>query len=283
MNLLIASPAELIAYCRVNMVEKPFPGNDKFPSYSILQRKMDGWFTLIRGWGGQEGVIDIISSGAKIIKSIPYRGPNLLLVAEYMWGTNRAQDPAYKGKFYIHDGIFIDKTLIEDFFYPKKLPVIADFLDLHPLPIPVSVLPVFSRDKTDWLWSAYPDDEGIVIKEPWGFGPRMKAIKIKRNVDGDFVAMRFNEGAGRLKGTLGSIIGGQYHNDTLVEVLSVGGGFDDSQRREIWDHREKYIYKVFAASGKGKFPSGALRHPNFGTDSYPGGWRDDKLSKNCKK
>jgi ATP-dependent DNA ligase len=53
-------------------------------------------------------------------------------------------------------------------------------------------------------------------------------------------------------------------------IIDVGGGFTDTQRREIWDNQDLYLGKPFEVEARARFESGSLRHPNFVR------WRFDK-------
>jgi ATP-dependent DNA ligase len=64
-------------------------------------------------------------------------------------------------------------------------------------------------------------------------------------------------------------------NGVLQKVCTVGGGFTDILRDDIWFNKQLYVGKVFEARGKILFTSGALRHPAF-TD-----WRPDVKPEEC--
>jgi ATP-dependent DNA ligase len=79
-----------------------------------------------------------------------------------------------------------------------------------------------------------------------------------------------------LQGTMGAIAGGMYLDGELKAVCSVGGGFTDEIRQEIWEHKKRYLGKVFEATGKSIFRMTTLRHPVFSR------WRPDRLPKSCR-
>jgi ATP-dependent DNA ligase len=57
--------------------------------------------------------------------------------------------------------------------------------------------------------------------------------------------------------------------------MAVGGGFTDEERDHIWHTWPASRGRVLTITGKGRFDSGALRHPNFK------GFRDDKRAEEC--
>lgn len=87
--------------------------------------------------------------------------------------------------------------------------------------------------------------------------------RFKFEVEEDYVILGVEEGKGRLMGTMGAITVGYIDKDKEVEVMKVGGGFTDDFRDLIWRNFGDFYLKVAKIIGKGKFESGALRHPNF--------------------
>jgi ATP-dependent DNA ligase len=89
--------------------------------------------------------------------------------------------------------------------------------------------------------------------------------------------MDFEEGKGRLQGTLGAIVGGLFKDGILTKTCTVGGGFDDALRSKIWNNKTEYYLKVMEVSGKMYFEkTGAVRHPAFKH------FRFDKSASECK-
>jgi DNA ligase-1 len=82
--------------------------------------------------------------------------------------------------------------------------------------------------------------EGIMINicdAPYEFKRTWNLLKVKKMNTMDLQVIGFEEGTGRLAGTLGAILV-RYKNGNVVKV---GSGFTDWLRTEIWNNRGKYI------------------------------------------
>jgi len=90
--------------------------------------------------------------------------------------------------------------------------------------------------------------EGLVIRQ----GGKWLKVVPKKQVDVKITG--FKEGAGRLKGTLGSI---------STAHGSVGSGFDDLMRNEIWANKEYLVGKVIQIEYREVTEAGKLRFPAF--------------------
>lgn len=107
------------------------------------------------------------------------------------------------------------------------------------------------------------DYEGVIIKNLYGeyeFGTRSSEwVKEKHEEESvDVVAVGFDEGDGRLDGTLGRI---KLHSADGVPVGYTGSGFTDEQRDEIWENRDEYAGATLEVSGE-DFDDG-IRFPIF--------------------
>jgi DNA ligase-1 len=82
--------------------------------------------------------------------------------------------------------------------------------------------------------------EGIMINicdAPYEFKRTWNLLKVKKMNTMDLQIIGFEEGTGRLAGTLGAILV-RYKNRNTVKV---GSGFTDWLRTEIWNNRGKYM------------------------------------------
>lgn len=80
------------------------------------------------------------------------------------------------------------------------------------------------------------------------FGKRPKTImKVKKFQDGDVLVTDIIEGEGRLVGTLGKIEVQFKYNDKIYTNY-VGSGFNDSERKYYWEHKDELIGKVITIS-----------------------------------
>lgn len=282
-NPMELSPQQIVSLYRTTMSERSSIASTGDPRYDIFQLKFDGWWVAVRI---VEQSMQIITSGADIRKTIVINNPShvsALLIGEWMYGTNWAASHN-PGKIFIHDLVCWDEgpTPFECYSglersYGARLLKLEElqhrFADLAS---ELQLVQTYEIDRLPVVWDNTSNFEGVVLKNSLArLGVEMDACKIKRTFDEDYVVMGITEGAGRLVGKMGALQGGQYVDGKLIPVCSVGGGFTDAVRAEIWNDKEKYLGKVFQARGKGRFAGGALRHPNFYI------WRDDKLPEQC--
>ena len=78
-------------------------------------------------------------------------------------------------------------------------------------------------------------EEGVMINicdAPYEFGRTWNLMKVKKMNTLDLKVVDYEEGSGRLAGTLGAIHV-RYKNGNIVKV---GSGFSDELRRQIWNH-----------------------------------------------
>lgn len=249
-------------FCQSSLTEIPFPGSEKYPEYSIVEQKIDGWWVGIPIYENRYHVIT--SGGGKLATVDTTADGRSLLVAEWCSRTNWVtMHPEEQGKFRIHDAAMINGLDITGLEYQRRWELTNLFLANNQIPM-FSMLPWYPRDFTEKLWNI-PDSEGIVLKKPNGFGAAMQGLKVKHSFEVDYVCVAMAEGGGRNTGRLGALVGRNSKGGT-----NIGGGFSDGQRIEYWNNKEKYIGKVFSATGKAIFSSGSLRHGNFLR------WREDK-------
>jgi DNA ligase-1 len=83
-------------------------------------------------------------------------------------------------------------------------------------------------------------EEGVMINicdATYEFGRTWNLMKVKKMNTLDLEIVGFEEGSGRLEGTLGAILV-RYKNGNTVKV---GSGFSDTLRAEIWQDRDKWL------------------------------------------
>ena len=97
-------------------------------------------------------------------------------------------------------------------------------------------------------------DEGLVIRQLHKSGLFYVWLKVVPKKQADVRITGFKEGAGRCAGTLGSI---------QTKHGSVGSGFDDRLRDEIWANREKLKGSIIQVEYREVTEAGKLRFPAF--------------------
>lgn len=86
-------------------------------------------------------------------------------------------------------------------------------------------------------------EEGVMINlvlAPYEFKRTNYLLKVKKMSTVDLEVVGFEEGSGRLSGTLGAILV-RYKDGNVVKV---GSGFSDDIRKEIWTNQSKYLNTV---------------------------------------
>ena len=86
--------------------------------------------------------------------------------------------------------------------------------------------------------------EGVMVNindAMYDFKRTRNLLKVKVMQDVDLAITGFEEGAGRLAGTLGRI-----NVDYKGNILGVGGGFSDEQRKWFWDNKDTLIGRVIS-------------------------------------
>ena len=266
---------DLVAKYKLDMQDAKY--GDVIPEkYDLVQPKQDGWWTLLIV---ENGKAKVITSGGDHRSNIDIEIPDSILIAEWMYGTNFSQTSPLKDNFIIHDVVFFKGSEYRHLPYQTRLATAAELQRIAKNPL-IQIIETHPARVFDYgLWDReviLKGNEGLVFKNSAAIFGAGKMIRMKREFTKDYIVCGFKEGIGRLTGTLGALEGGLMKPDgSVVRVLSVGGGFDDSERELIWGEKEYFIGKVFEASGKALFTSGALRHPAFIR------FRTDKLAKDC--
>lgn len=101
-----------------------------------------------------------------------------------------------------------------------------------------------------WKWLDYAEEndwEGIILNldTPYECKRTKNLIKVKRFFSCDIKCIGIEEGSGRNKGTLGSLI-----CDYKGNKVNIGTGFSDGDRKQIWQHPEDVIGKIIGVKYK---------------------------------
>ena len=202
-------------------------------------------------------------------------GAAYIIRGEYMFGTNRAkQNEQTYLTLNIYD-IIINQPYHDRYAFLLKW--IKDYqqwcADCKKIP-QIFLTPCFDASAFTYFFEEIKVGrlEGIVGRM-FEDGVHDAIHRYKPNFCIDLIVIGINEGKGRLEGTTGALVGGQVKDGIIQEVCTVSG-MTDSLRNEIWNHKPKYMGRVFEAEGSQVFEeTGALRHPRFKR------WRLDVLPK----
>lgn len=147
----------------------------------------------------------------------------------------------------------------------------ALFVGLPALPTYFETLPfLYIGDDTSKITEILEDqiargEEGIMINicdAPYEFKRTNYLLKVKKFNSADLRIIGFEEGTGKYVGMLGALICGYKDN-----VVRVGSGLTDEQRKEIWQNRPKYLDTIVEISyfeeTKDSTGKKSLRFPTF--------------------
>ena len=117
----------------------------------------------------------------------------------------------------------------------------------------IEVVPMFYEgidQREIWKWLEYAeqnDMEGIMINlnAPYECKRTKNLIKVKKFYTLDLKVIDAVEGDGRLKGTLGALV-----VDYNGNMVNVGSGFSDAQRKEFWENKDDIIGRVIEVKYK---------------------------------
>jgi len=246
--------------------------------YDVCQPKFDGWWTMVTI---KNGYATVITSGGEEKFWFDINLPDCVFLCEWIHGTNWAQTHKDKEKFVVFDCIEVRGIDYRIFPYCNRMDYVYSLEGDFPEEFSKKFIRIQSTVSTDWkkLWEICVVNsgfEGIVFKNSdANFNLSYGQARLKKIATMNYIVSGFKEGAGRLEGTLGALEGSLVIDKKLVKVCTVGGGFSDDLRDEIWLNKEHYIGNVFEARGKILFTSGALRHPAFTK------WREDVTPEEC--
>jgi DNA ligase-1 len=128
-------------------------------------------------------------------------------------------------------------ALADMFFYAPHDPVYFELL-------PVLYQGTDTSKVIEYLEEAIANnEEGVMINicdAPYEFGRTWNLMKVKKMNTLDLEVVDYEEGSGRLAGTLGAIHV-RYKDGNIVKV---GSGFSDELRRQIWNHDVMIVGKI---------------------------------------
>ena len=185
-----------------------------------------------------------------------------VLIGEFMYGQEWAQALDRKGKFFAFDVVKwkgVDTTAL-NFMSRYRL---LTFINLGADAL-LQYCMLYQKSSIQQLWKSFVlkrDYEGLVLIKSRGDYTRDLLGRMKKVFEDDVFIVGFEEGSNRLAGTLGGCLvatvpGGE-------PICTVGGGFSDALRDQIWASRDSFLGKCMTITSNKRFESGSLRSPNF--------------------
>lgn len=271
---LLFKPQE---YIEVDSFEEAVHKYSQFPD-SLFQIKFDGiWGLCLENMGN----IGVFSKTGQLKLSYQLSGaviPRMhasTLVGEFMFGSQRAQDPEVAGRIKVFDCPQFQGEDISKSPYGYRYRKMQSWLAYNQ-PARMEPVACYALSNAMAVYERVKDTaEGFIFRrwsEPY---EPATLTKFKFEVEDDFFVIDMVEGEGKHAGRMGALVLAQCdEQNNIVEVMRVGGGFTDQQREEWWNNRtEKPVVLI---RGKGRFSSGALRHPTYVRT------RTDKLPIECR-
>lgn len=226
----------------------------------IVQLKYDGWWSRTESIAGNCEVFSETGRRLDKFTSSLEGSSSFTIISELMHGTQWSLDPSRTGKRYLFDIWSYEDNSLELDSYSTRYKILMSLLPS--LPQSWELVQNFSINDYPTIWNTFvvPGHfEGVVFrnsKAPVGNPIHREKIEITEDVQ----VLGFKRGeTGKYSGTLGAIL---CITSTGVPI-DVGGGFTDAQRDDIFTNQDKYLRRWCSISGKKRFASGALRHPNF--------------------
>ena len=257
---------------------------ERYGYYDTIEMKMDGiWGCMVITDG--KYVIYSRTGKAKAVGDIEH-SVDMILLGEYMKGSHWGHKMGMDGHFYAFDCLqfkkdlkpyqlttrrkYIKKSLRDIRIQNESYDTESDFGWIRQLPhYPI-------RDSWS-MWYQFVKRqgyEGLVLKNSKSkYGDVGAWARVKNTTEIDYMCIGFEpaDPESRYAGQVGAVRGSLIDHPCDVKC----GGLTDEQRIEFTDNPEKFIGKVFTATGHGWFPSGSIRHPKY---SY---FRDDKSMMEC--
>lgn len=167
-----------------------------------------------------------------------------------------------KIEYYVFDAPVFDKDSKDSL--EKRLTKIENFLDSDKN-LPIKIIPQVKVDSENTLKNMLKDvtkkgGEGLVIRKnnaPYEIGRTRNALKLKPYEDAECKVIAHNEGKGRLKGKLGSVLCEQMSQDGKILHFKIGSGFSDKDRENPPPMGSLITYKFYGYTKNGipKFAS----------------------------
>jgi len=246
------------------------------PEWDIIQIKYDGiWSRLEVGEQVMNNIGFWYSRTGEQKKTAPIYIPGGTYVGELMFGSHWAQQDEHKNKSYLFDCVWDGDNDLRSADYARRYGVLRDRVRNANDPT-LQVVNNFDIRLAAKLWEKIcaAGYEGLIFRrstDPYSAG----IGRLKREITCEYVVMGIESGRGKHVGRMGALLLGLYIGGTLTQSLACGGGFTDRERQEIWDRWPGDRGRVIECKGRARFPSGALRHPNFAR------FRDDKRPEEC--
>lgn len=233
-------------------------------THPICQLKFDGIWCAADV--AQDGNIRYFSRNGNLKKEERPKVtvPSGLYIGELMYGSEWSKEENRSGNFYAFDLLETKAGDHRNESYFSRYRRLIEFLHCKLLPPEWKEVVNYPTTQVFDIWKTLVEStryEGLVFRNPsnsW-YTPLLRS---KYELTVDLYITGYTEGEGRLAGSLGAVKA-SYSPVGLGPELTVGGGFSDRLRKEIWANRGKYVGRCIVVTAKKKFASGLLRHPNF--------------------
>ena len=226
-----------------------------------VQLKYDGIWCLAHVHGD---LIDYYSRTANIKKTEEneHQIADGKYIGELMFGSEWAQDPARKNKFYLFDCIESCGRSLRSEPYTTRYTQLPH--NKHPMWVVVENYPFHQAAE---LWQRKVRDggfEGLVYRNSTALW-NSTILREKIDFTLDLIITGFEEGKKALSGSLGSLLCARIDSEGLPiggEIV-IGGGLSNALRATCWASQPLFSGRIISVSCKRIFKSGKLRHAQF--------------------
>ena len=256
----------------------------KLSNYAILE-KLDGWFVYIDCIEGRWGTLN--SSAGREIPSLEYLSKKITRLTPPARSTrfifeatiprklfhetngilNRKYEQAEGVVLNLHDMIPIDYP---DTSFLSRYPTCSLYIDAlqQVLGYQVQLVPIREISNEESVFYEHFSEivsqqgEGVILKATdagYYFGKRNQTMmKIKEEITKDLLVVGLEEGEGKYRDTLGSLV--VQGKNKVTHSIS---GMTDEQRQEWWEYPLGIVGKVVEVKAMKELPDGTLREPRF--------------------
>ena len=268
-----------MTYGEVRFYDKNYPHHvEKWGYYDSVELKMDGiWGCMVITDG--KYVIYSRTGKAKEVGDIKH-DVDMILLGEYMKGSHWGHKMGLDGQFFAFDCLQYKKDLKPYQLTTRRKYItkaIEHIEENNTEMIWVSRLPHFPLGDIWSLWHYKVKNrgyEGLVLKNSKSkYGDVGAWARVKNTTEIDYMCIGFEpaDPESRYAGQVGAVLGSLIDKPCKVQC----GGLTDAERWEFTNNPDKYIGRVFKATGHGWYPSGSVRHPKYSN------FRDDKSMMEC--
>jgi len=253
-----------------------------------VEPKLDGFRLLVviepGIYGQADTTVSFLSRSGKAFTSLEHLRPafvelgeqvgaRMILDGEVTSGSFKETSSSIRRKsvqatdavFTVFDGFFMGSECGQ--YITRRTRVEKWVLSMHSDKVQMSLMTTAQNEEEVldlYAQSRIHGHEGIIVKDllaPYEYKRSYAWMKIKGYESADLKIVHVEEGTGKHAGRMGAV-----HVSLGIgegRCVSVGTGFSDQLREDIWNNRVDMIGRIIEVGYHEKTPDGSLRHPRF--------------------